>query len=883
MRPAEYVRVITCLLPWLFCASTALADGGASFTSQHVPKAAGFAVARGHVSGGVQYVGRTPEYTVGIYADGSTASALSDAAKSSIQMQFIGSNRSPYIVEQEPLPSHTYFYRGAVEAAWQTNLPIFKTIGFRNLYPGIDLSYQMGDGAIEYVFTVGPGGDAGLIRMRFTEGWQVSIADTGDLNLKQGDRVWRHRKPVAFQIIRGRKVEIGVAFQVSSQAVGFRLEEPYDSTLPLIIDPVVTSSQYVGGSGWDAAYSVTTDPDGAKYVTGDTESVDFPGQSSAGRSNRDVFVTKIKNGAVVYTTILSSSGSDVSSSIALAPQGGVCISGTAGAADFPTTAGTVQRSFGGAQDAFVACLDASGNLQYSTFLGGSLSDVATGLAIDAAGNVYVAGYTASTNFQTSSGAPQTQHRGGINDGFVSKLNASLSSYVYATFIGGTGNDLVMAISVDSTGNAILTGTTDSSNLPTRNAFQAASGGGFDAFAVSVNAYGTGWNFVTYLGGSGSEQGNAVATDVAGNIYIAGSASSENFPVSASAFQLISRGSYDAFVTKLSALGGLVYSTLLGGTAAESAQAIAVDSATGEAWVGGFTASTNFPVRSPLQSTNLGAFDGFVSQLNSAGSDLKFSTYWGGSNDDRLSGLCISAGQIVATGYTSSANLTTTIPGGQPVGGDFSGFLVEIRRDPSIYAVQVSPSSGTGLQQSFAFVAQDTRGYAALGTVLMLVHDTIAYTGGCQFLYDAVQARFYLYHDTSGWLGPLTAGGAGTLNNGRCVLSGSGTSASGSGINLTVTLNVSFTGGFSGAKKVYLYAQEGMYGTAGMSTGGWQQMGTWTIPQASVTAVSVSPSSGSWSGGPAQFVAQDSIGYAALGTVLVLVHDTVAYSGGCQFR
>ncbi len=773
------------------------------------------------------FLAHPPGTTIAVYSNGS-AKLRSAGSGSDALLQWVNTALRSGPVESGLMTSSRNYYRGNSPAGWRTDVPLFQRISFREFYPGIELSYRIDSEGLEYEFLVSPGSNPGRIGMRVPIGWKAVIEHSGDLRLTREGETFRHRRPVAFQIIDGTEVKVAVHFHLTGDIIRLALPDGYDSNQPLVIDPVVTFSSYLGGSGWDAAYGVAADSSGNIYVTGETASQDFPGAPRVERPTRDVFVTKLKDGVILYTTILASGGNDSGAAIAVDATGRAYIAGLAGNSNFPVTAGAAQTVSRGGPDAFVARLDALGRIDYASFLGGSGADTATGIAVDSSGSAYVTGYTASVDFPTMGSVPQTTYKGGSHDAFVAKVNAAGSQFLYVTLLGGQGNDIADGIAVDGAGNAVVVGYTDSLDFPVYQPFQSQPGGGGDGFVASLNAFGTQWNFVTYLGGSGPDQAYAVALDAAANVYVTGAAYSTLFPVSSSAYQGSSHGNYDAFVTKLSPAGSFLYGTLLGGSATDTGTAISVD-ASGDIWVAGYTASFDFPTVTPVQPSNHGSFEGFISRVNNTCSTLLFSTYWGGSLDDRISAIAPTApGKIVAAGYTSSTNFPTVTTGttaAAPAG--YNAFVTQIEADPPPTAVAVSPASGSGLQQSFSFLVQDSGGSAQIGTVLMMINSPFGFTGGCQFLYDASHAQFFLYDDGQSWLGPLTAGSTNTVNNGRCLLTGTGTSALGNGAGLTVTLNIVFQAGFTGQQKTYLYAQEGSYGTEGINSG-WQQVGTWSV-------------------------------------------------------
>jgi hypothetical protein len=373
--------------------------------------------------------------------------------------------------------------------------------------------------------------------------------------------------------------------------------------------------------------------------------------------------------------------------------------------------GAYQSSFGGSSDAFVTKLGSTGStLAYSTYLGGSSVEDGNGIAVDASGSAYVSGRTFSTNFPTS-GAYQGSFGGG-EDAFVTKLGSTGSALAYSTYLGGSSNDQANGIAVDASGNAYVTGQARSTNFPTLGAYQSSHGGsadnffGNDAFVTKLASGGSTLAYSTYLGGSSYDYGMGIAVDGSGNAYVTGWTGSTNFPT-ASAYQSSGPSGNDAFVTKLASDGStLAYSTYLGGNGSTAARAIAVD-ASGNAYVTGETSTTNLATSNVHQPSNGGIFDAFVAEFSSTGSTLAYFTYLGGSNYEYGTGIAVDAsGDAYVTGYTLSTNFPTSGAYQGSKGGGYDAFVTKISSPGSVTVT--APNGGenwcAGSTQSITWIS-----------------------------------------------------------------------------------------------------------------------------------------------------------------------------------
>ena len=583
-----------------------------------------------------------------------------------------------------------------------------------SVYPGIDLVFYGTGRQLEYDFLLAPGADPSGIRLAVRGAAPPRLTSTGDLELGLGEGSVILQAPVAYQEFEGQRHAVPSRFVIAENAeVGFVIGT-YDASQPLVIDPVLKYSTYLGGgSGVDKSdwgYGIAVDNAGNAYVAGLAYPADFPTTNGAfdrigGYAG---FVTKFdQNGALVYSTFLGGSGYVTEArAIAVDTTGHAYVTGQTGRTDFPTTQGAFQTSCApggspyGCNDAFVVKLNPEGSgLVYSTYLGGP-SDSTTpgvygdetgnGIAIDAEGNAYVTGLTRSNDFPVTANAFQKTWAGGWADVFVAKLNASGSALVYATYLGGTGGSLhgdeAYAIAVDGQSQAYVTGMTTSADFPTTvGAFRPAWSGYPNGFISKLSADGSALVYSTYLVGPGSGRvygGRGIAVDGVGNAYVTGGQAESGFPTTSGVFQPQCTPTglcADAFVLKLNPTGtALIWSTYLGGTAGEQGNAIALD-AQGHVYVTGQTDSTNFPLFDPAQATYAGGpNDAFVTKMSADGSHLIYSTYFGGSGDDAGFGIAVDqSGIAYVTGATSSTNFPTLNPAQSTNHGVFDAFVFKL--------------------------------------------------------------------------------------------------------------------------------------------------------------------------------------------------------------
>ncbi len=641
-----------------------------------------------------------------------------------LHMKLRNANPAAKIIGVDKLAGVSNYFIGNDPAKWRTNVPTYAKVKYQGIYSGIDLLYYGNQRQLEYDFIVAPGADPHRIAFDVRGAQAITQDAHGDLVFKIGDDEIRWHKPAVYQERDGARQEIAANYYITdANRVGFRLAK-YDPSRALYIDPLIYST-YLGGSGSDQGQGIAVDSLGSAYVTGFTNSTDFPtlnaSQPVYGGSG-DAFVSKLNptGSALVYSTYLGGSGGDSGYGIAVDNTGNVYVTGNTSSLDFPVTPGAFQTTFdnGGiaTTDAFVTKLIPNGSaLIYSTYLGSSADG--NGIAVDSKGNAYVTGATNSTNFPTTPGALQTTYGGEI-DAFISKVNSTGSALVYSTYLGGSGEDGGNGIALDRAGNAYVIGVTASTNFPTMNPVQPAFGGGqYDAFVSKLNSTGSALVYSTYLGGSEIDWGAGIAVDRRDNVYVAGQTTSTNFPT-VRPLQPANGGGLDAFVSQFNADGsGLVYSTYFGGSGSDSAYAIAVDSLD-HAFVAGNTDSTDFPVTHSLQPFS--GDDAFVAQFDQKGSALGYSTYLGGIGRNGAYGIAVDdMGSAYVTGFTDSTNFPTTPGVFQTAcgGGDANcqngdGFVSKIAQLFSSATMIASSPNPSDYEEQVTFTAVVTSGEGA---------------------------------------------------------------------------------------------------------------------------------------------------------------------------
>ncbi|MBM4429736.1 MAG: hypothetical protein FJ026_05210, partial [Chloroflexi bacterium] len=537
-----------------------------------------------------------------------------------LKLTFVNANPHPRLEAFDRLPVHISYLIGKDPAKWQADVPVWRGVRYKDLYPGLDLELSSQGGHLVQRMVAHPGADPTVVRLR-VEGADRVILHEDHLRVATATAQWKVPlftlvtdstalpEPVPNAVARGH--------EVTAPFVPRDTSGPGPSSVsPALAETSLLYATYLGGADYDEGHHVAVDGSGNAFVTGYTRSLDFPttpGAIDYTVSRSDAFVVKLdaSASALIYATFLGASQDDMAYGAALDDSGNLFVTGKTWSPDFPVTPGAFDTSFNGELDAFVAKLNSTGTaLVYATFLGGWSDDWAKRIVVDGQGAAYVTGPTNSVNFPTTAGA-MDQSLGGQQDAFVAKLNAAGSALVYATFLGGSADDWSDDLAIDGAGNAYIGGATGSGDFPTTaGAFQRTLNGGLDAFVAKLNSTGSALLFATYLGGNSNEWCSGVALDETGSVYVTGGTRSPNFPTSADAYARVYAGEADIFLAKLNSSGSsLLYATLLGGSEWEEGVAISVDGY-GRACFTGGTRSRNFP-------TTVGAFSRTLSGTRDA--------------------------------------------------------------------------------------------------------------------------------------------------------------------------------------------------------------------------------------------------------------------------
>ena len=617
-----------------------------------------------------------------------------------VRTRFVGSEATPDFAA--PAVTRHHFLRGRDAAAHRRDVPGYSSCTLRGVAPGIDVAFgplrEAGAGPFAYDLLLAPGADLDAF-VAEVEGVDALWVDADGrlcmcVEIDGESLELRHSAPVAWQHGPDGPRPLAVTFrQLGARRYGFAAPDR-DPALAAVVDPGVVWSTALGGGGTDSVQDMVWRPGVGVWVGGWAGSTDFPTTTGAFRAvgGNDGYVAKLTEDgtAVVFATYFGGSGNEEVRGIAIGPGNTPTIVGFTDSTDLPLTPGAVRPFFAGGSfvleigDAFVARLSADGGqLLGSTYFGGTFDEVAEDVAVDAAGNAYVAGWTSSGNFPTTPGAWQQGLGGPLTlqtDGFVTSLTPDCTAFRYSTYVGGTAPEQFRAVDVDpATGEAFAAGWSTSANFPTTlNAYRTANSGVIDLVAVRLRANGSGAVYSTYLGGSGEDVGETCRLAADGTLWLGGFTRSTNFPTTSNAPQRVLGGQDDAVLAQLAANGqALVFATLHGGAGIDEIRGIAVQG-TEIVAVGQTTGAL------PLAGTQLqptfggGPLDGFLARWTNGGAVLDACSYVGGADQDVLARVELDAGLCVAAGWTFATDFPTTPGVAQPqVRGTEDGVVLQV--------------------------------------------------------------------------------------------------------------------------------------------------------------------------------------------------------------
>lgn len=676
MRNLQLLLITLCLIP--SSALTAASSGQRSHARQaalssrqisaygHLPLS--FEANQGQTDARARFIAHGPGYSLFLAADeavlalregttGQTSRSKSSgpaapdqSADAVLRVRLLDSNLKASIRGTDELPGKSNYFIGNDPKNWRTDIANYARVKYTNVYPGVDMIYYGTQGRLEYDFAMAPGADPSQARFQIVGADGIRLNEAGELELKVHGGTLVLKRPAAYQANGSRKRAVQVRYvRRGKNEFGFWVTG-YRRNQALVIDPVLLYSTYLGGSGGDVGYAVGVDGSGNGYVAGITNSTNFP------------------------------------------------------------TASPEQSSSGGNADAFISKLNSAGTgLIYSTYLGGSGADSIAALAVDAKSDVFVTGQTTSTNFpiapQSSPGSPTSPVAfqvayGGSGDAFVTELPSTGNALTYSSYLGGSGADFGQGIAVDSSGNAYVTGSTQSADFPTVSPFQPTIAGASDAFVTEVNFSGTALVYSTYLGGSQADTGQSIKVDSSGNAYVAGYTFSTDFPLQVP-LQGTNAGDADAFISELASGGSaLVFSTYLGGSDRDRAFGLDLDTS-GNIYVAGDTLSADFPTTSgAFQPAYAGNGDAFTAKLSVGGKSLTYSTFIGGSGLDQGNAIAVdSLGDAGVVGFTQSSNFPTVDPF-QAVLGITGGSSCGTTPCADAFVTKLNPSGSGALYSSF---------------------------------------------------------------------------------------------------------------------------------------------------------------------------------------
>lgn len=646
-------------------------------------------------------------------------------------------NSNPVLPQgSEPFAYPSSYFLGNNPSGWVTSVQSYGAVVYENLYDEIDLVYRLTDQGLKYEFIVWPSGNPDVIRCRYTGVEDLSFSPEKSLVVKTAVGALVDSGLYIYQETDSGAAEIQGRFSPVTSGpttYGFSVDCEYDPAFPLIIDPTLSFATFVGGSMADWGFSMVLDSADNIYLCGETTSTDFPVSSGANDTtynggSGDVFVVKMSpNGtAILQATYVGGSGLESGWDIALDESENIVATGYTASGNFPVTEDAYDSTINGENDAFILKLNNSCNhLLFSTYIGGAYNDYGTSLAIDAVGTIHTTGFTESADFPTTAEAYDESYNGGC-DAYVLGLSADGSELNYSTFIGGSNMDTGNQIVTDTEGSIIVTGRTLSVNLPiSQDALDSSLGGESDAFVLELKNDGSELQYLTFVGGSSCDCGNAIAIDPSGGIILGGYTNSFDFPTTDGSYDERHNGGYDAFILRLYANEtGVSHSTFLGGGESDNCLAITLDD-DGDIYTTGTTRSVGFPTTAWANDTTFnGDRDVYIVKLSADVSVLLHSSFLGGSSTDEGEAIVLdSSDRVIIAGFTNSADFPTTAGGADIAFNLTDAFVVGLTLDTK--DIIVSQPADAFINQSSTSVAYSLRYNASLAYGIMVYLDGVA--------------------------------------------------------------------------------------------------------------------------------------------------------------
>ncbi len=606
-----------------------------------------------------------------------------------VRVRFEGQNRNSRLMGEHVLNGTAHFFIGNDPSRWQRSVPLYGEVIYQDIYTGINLHYREERGHLKSTFIVSPGANPSSIHYIIEGGNPVRIDQAGALviSTREGRQI-REDPPTAFQEMAGMVKSIPVRYNLAGEGEIEYVLGKYDPDYPLVIDPEIITSGYLGGNVEETAYGIALDPKGTIFVTGTTYSGDFPVTDTSFNATwggfTDIFVTAYtrEGTEVLYSTYIGGSGNDNGWAIAVNKEGTVYITGSTECPDYPIK-NAFQPTMAGAYDAILTTLSPDGSaLGFSTYLGGSEMDDARDIALSSRNNsVYLAGITRSKDFPVKNAVQKKS--GGELDAFITVIDGNGTAIISSTYLGGRQDDYGRGIALDANDSIYVTGYTyssKSSDFPVKDPLMGPHTATYDAFMSRYAPDALDLIYSTYLGGSWGDRASDIAVTPNGTAYVIGYTYSGDFPTTPGAFQRVFGGGVDtdAFITGIAPDGqSITASTYLGGSKDDFGKGITL-TPDGHVYVTGGTASADFPLYEPWKNSLSGPMDAFVTGLDASLSKPVISTYFGGNGSDYGNAAASDSRSVVfIAGSTNSDNIPAIRAYQVRNGGDYDAFLIVV--------------------------------------------------------------------------------------------------------------------------------------------------------------------------------------------------------------